>query len=84
MLITKQRLIDATELQIWEIRAALVAGGEPDTDNEIKYTSFEGVTASGEFVYRIGFKGENGRRESGFVYLKFVEANNQLVLKATD
>ena len=81
MLISKRQLIEATELQVFEVRAAMSRGGYPDSDNEIKFATFEGVSASGNFVYRIGYTGENGKRESGNVYLKFVQHDNQFVLE---
>jgi hypothetical protein len=81
MLITKRQLVEATELRLTEVRAALGRGGYPDEDNEIKYSSFHGMTPSGNFVYRIGFEGEDGRQESGNVYLKFVQIDNQFVLE---
>ena len=83
MLISKRQLIEATELQVFEVRAALARGGYPDDDNEIKYASFQGVSASGNFVYRIGFTGENGRKESGNVFLKFIQTDNHFVLEGT-
>ena len=81
MLITKQRLIEAADLTVAEVRAALARGGYPDDDNEIKFASFKGMSASGHLVYRIGFTGENGRKESANVYLKFVQQDNQFVLE---
>jgi hypothetical protein len=81
MLISKQKLIKATDLTVAEVRAAMGRGGYPDDDNEIKFASFEGMLPSGNFVYRIGFKGETGRNESGNVYLKFVQHDNQFVLE---
>ena len=83
MLITKRQLIEATELQVFEVRAAMSRGGYPDSDNEIKFATFEGVSASGHLVYRIGFTGENGRKESANVFLKFVQVDNHFALEGT-
>jgi hypothetical protein len=84
MLSSKRQLIEATDLTVAEVRAAMGRGSYPDTNNEIKFASFEGMSPSGNFVYRIGFKGETGRNESGNVYLKFVQTNNRFVLEATN
>lgn len=81
MLVSKRQLIESTELQLFEVRAALARGGYPDSGKEIEFASFEGLSASGDFVYRIGYKGENGKRESGNVYLKFVQHDNLFVLE---
>jgi hypothetical protein len=82
MLITKQQLFEATELQLWEVRAALLRGGEPDIDNEIKRATFRGMTLSGHLVYEIAYDYE-GALATGNVYLKFVQAGNEYAFEGT-
>ena len=71
MLITKQQIADAMDLNVPAVRTAMYRGGYPDSDNEIKSAEFLGVNAQFDFVYGIAFLYE-GEIDNGQVYLKFV------------
>ena len=68
MLITKEQMLAAMDLDRDQVVAALLAGGYESDD--IYTATFEGVTDAGEFVYTVTFPDSEGVG-SGPVFLHY-------------
>lgn len=70
LLLTETHVIDALNLDVRQVRAAMKQGGYES--NDISAAEFCGMRPDGTFVYRITYpSSEDEGDETGMVYLKY-------------
>lgn len=68
MLITRELLIQATELTLADVKAALERSGYK-SNSDLRAADFLGMNPNGSFVYEIGYDGGDEELSKGNIYI---------------